>query len=76
MTVEALIRELQKMPPGARVVVNLGKNELANGREIGRVEIVEAVSFIDSDDYWQRNYYEELPAGDGEIRETVISITC
>lgn len=42
MTVAELIQQLQQLPPQARVLLLLGRNELANGKECRAAEIVEA----------------------------------
>jgi hypothetical protein len=48
MTVRDLIAALQAMPPDAPVILNLGKNEIANEREVGRVEAVSAFQRLDA----------------------------
>ncbi len=49
MTVQELILRLNAMPKFAHVVLNMTKNERANGREVKTVELVEAA-------YWKIDY--------------------
>ncbi len=73
MLVEQLIAELLKMPPKAVAVVNLGKNDLANGKTVNSVALVEAVRYepILPEDRYHMDYYPLALDKDEEKSEVV-----
>lgn len=56
MTVAELIEKLKTMPQDAIAVVNMGRNELANGDEASGVDTVNAYRYTHGD-RWMENYY-------------------
>ena len=56
MTVDELIRELGNFRGDLPVVLNMGKNELANGCEVCEVTVLQAVRWPASDQ-WSLDYY-------------------
>ncbi len=73
-TVRELIMELLKHPMDARPVVNLGRNEGANGKTAGKVEAVNAYRYkYKGTGPWQEDYYPYTHDPD-EDREVVINI--
>jgi hypothetical protein len=69
-----MIRRLAEYPPDAVVVVNMGKNELANGKEARSVELVRAYRRPDQN-YWSEDHFPDSPPDPDEVRETVLNIT-
>ncbi len=72
MTVKELIEKLSSMPQDGRVIINMGKNELANGRECGLVECVPAVLDYGIDQWIPSEYFDGIQ--EPALREYVVSI--
>jgi hypothetical protein len=74
MTVEGVMATLAKLDPKLRVVVNMGYNELANGKTAGKIEVIEAYRYKENDDVWKEVLFEKTP--DTEIvYEQVVNIS-
>jgi hypothetical protein len=73
MTVAELIAELQKHEPGRLVVVNMHKNELANGCEARSVAAVPAFKSA-YDGVWYEGFAEPIDDGLGLERATVVNV--
>lgn len=73
MTVEELIQALQAFPPKSRCVVNMSKNELANGCEIKTVAQRAAVKRSWSDN-WNEQFFPGFVDED-ETQEEVIDVS-
>lgn len=75
MTVQELINQLQLLPPDSVVVVNMGRNEMANGREVGKIDIEEGYKWP-GESMWYVNYYPEVNNwDDAEIKTKVVNLT-
>jgi len=76
MTVRELIVQLMAQPQNATVVVNAGKNELANGRLVQFVRFTP--TFIRKEDGWEYhaiNYYPSEPPFENEVPSEAVNIT-
>jgi len=76
MTVRELIVQLMAQPQDADVVVNAGKNELANGMPAKVVRLAKTIVY--KEDGWCRhtiNYYPEQPLFLGESASEAVNIT-
>lgn len=73
MLVSELISKLMLMPQDAVAVVNLEKNELANGMTVSKVELVEAKKYCQQSNY-NRDYYPEIVDED-ETKLKVVDIS-
>ena len=71
MTVAELIARLQSLPPSLPVVVQVGRNELGNGRGVGGVEVVDVVRWVGSNDGWRETEGEDWSELE---RRTVVNI--
>jgi hypothetical protein len=74
MTVEDVMSILATLDPKLRVVVNMSKNELANGMAVGKIETKKAYRYKSSDDIWKEEYYDD-DDDDDYCYETVVNIT-
>ncbi len=75
MLVEDLIAQLLLMPPKAKAVVNLTKNELANGCEV-RTVLLKTAQRNNSDIMWHENYFPELLNPDIDlVQEQIVDIS-
>lgn len=71
MTVAELITQLSTLPPTLPVVLQLGKNELGNGREVGRVEVLTG-NMDESGQWFDCGWFvDHLVDGDGHATEIV-----
>lgn len=73
MTVAEVIQALQTFPANSICVVNLTKNELANGGEVERIELVGAVK-KDWKDVWDTDYFPQFSEED-EVKGQVVNIS-
>lgn len=75
MTVKELIAKLQELPQDVEVLVNLGKNELANGETAAQVEVIHCYRVVweGIKGAWYGDYYQEYlsPQEDMEYKEAV-----
>ncbi len=74
MTVGELITKLQQFDPNAPVTVNLGRNELANGREARTVAVVRAYRVDDMPFRWATAWNDD-DADPFTLYANVVSIT-
>ena len=70
MTVAELISQLQELPQNMTVVVNLTKNELANGKPVKEAKTTLVVTNNDVDYYEYQGWKEE-----SESLEFVVNIS-
>lgn len=77
MTVGELIAELQRHPPGALAVVNMGKNELGNGREVAAVRPVASFSsLVEPGDWFDADFASDHPDDIAQqTRAVVVNVT-
>ena len=61
MTVKQLQEQLALLPPDLMVVVNLGRNELANGKEVTKVEVVKVSRWLGREAWDEDNEYDTDP---------------
>ena len=76
MTVRELIVQLMAQPQDAEVIVNAGKNELANGRPVKFVRFTPTI--IREEDGWEYHaikYYPDQPAWEDEVLSEAVNIT-
>jgi len=73
VTVSELIERLQREPPDARVLLLLGLNELANGKEVAGLEAVRAWRYGHREDYTKADCYEPDPE-DAAVVEVVVNL--
>ncbi len=73
MTVEQLIEKLQKYPSKSIVVVNMGRNELANGCQVDLVEEENAYAYC-NEDQWHKDYDYASDDDDDYTRTKVVNI--
>jgi len=73
MNVSQLIARLQRFPPETRVVVNMARNELANGKECGNASLEPAIGSGEPGCVWNRDYYPLL-TDESERQEDVVNI--
>ena len=73
MTVSELIERLQREPPDARVLLLLGRNELANGKEVAGLEVVRAWRYGHREDFIKEDWYEPDPE-DEAVAEVVVNL--
>lgn len=59
MTVKQLQEQLALLPPNLMVVVNLGRNELANGKEVTKVEVVKVSRWLGREAWDEDNGYDD-----------------
>ena len=79
MTVRELIVQLMAQPQDAEVVLNVGRNERANGKTPKRVEVTEAFSCDRADgirrmDWVWREFYEGIDDDFESIVEEIVVI--
>lgn len=77
MIVKDLISRLQALPEelqNAKVVVNMSRNELANGQELGKITKVLATRH-EGMSQWVTDLYPHLDIGENEERGVVVNLT-
>ena len=73
MTVRELIAQLQTLPPDLPVVVQMGRNEFANGKAVEIVETVNACRYRGNSEL--HSWYESDEISDDDIEcKTVVNI--
>lgn len=75
MKVSELIKRLKAMPADTTVVVNMGKNELANGVRVHSVLRVAALGYTGPFGAYREDYFPHLPIEEDETRVNVVNIT-
>lgn len=75
MTVKQLIDLLKNHDPDLTVVVNLGKNELANGCPASAIELLNAYRYNNSDQ-WHESWFDHEGDDDDISYQNVLNITC
>ena len=75
MTVGQLITELQKHDPNMVAVVNLSKNEGANGAPVQQIRVVPAMRWRGARVNWNEDYYPTVEQDEDYEYKQVVDIT-
>jgi hypothetical protein len=75
MKVREVIALLQQQDQEAECVVNLERNERANGKPVVSVLTIPAMKYHANSESWLCDYYPEIEPEEGEVRQLVVNIT-